>query len=103
MPIPVQQTTTSVFLLTLTCQICEHPGVWCRLGIHEAAKLVIGIPMLTSSRSMQFWLDLCGAAQCEGAQHLVNGFQRAEELGPDALKAHCLQFTSAMIQKVCLI
>lgn len=88
--------------MTAVSQLASQNGgtFVCRLGLHEVAKLVIGIPMLTSSRSVHFWLSLCNAAHFKGAEELVRGFQRADELGPAAQKAHCLQFTSDLINKV---
>jgi hypothetical protein len=77
------------------------PAVFCvRLGLLEEAKIVIGIPMLTSSSSVHFWLTLCSAQHIDGASKLVGSFKDAEQLGRDALRLHCLGQASAMISKV---
>lgn len=72
----------------------------CRLGLHKEARLVIGIPMLTSSGSMQFWLDLCSAADQEGASQALLSFDKAEQRGPAELHAFIYKYSSELISKV---
>ncbi len=72
----------------------------CRLGLTKEAKLVIGIPMLTSSGSMQFWLQLCSAAHQEGAAEALSPFTKAEQHGPEELKDFSRKYSAELIERV---
>lgn len=72
----------------------------CRLGLTKEAKLVIGIPMLTSSGSMQFWLQLCFAAHQEGAAEALSPFTKAEQHGPEELKDFSRKYSAELIERV---
>lgn len=71
----------------------------CRLGLAKEARLVIGIPMLTSSRSLHFWLDLCGASPHESYAALAP-FVKAEEIGSVAMQEYAYKHMSELISKV---
>jgi hypothetical protein len=62
---------------------------------------VVGIPMLTSARSLGFWLRLCSAGRLPGAAEQLQRFQAQEAAGPVALRAFCHEHMSRLIGKVC--
>ena len=73
----------------------------CRLGLQRKIKLVIGIPMLTSARSLGFWLRLCAASRLAGAAEQLQRFQTQEAAGAEAMRAFCYDYMSQLIGKVC--
>lgn len=73
----------------------------CRLGLQREARLVIGIPMLTSARSLGFWLRLCSASRLAGAAEQLQHFQAQEAAGAEAMRAFCYEHMSQLIRKVC--
>ncbi len=66
----------------------------------EAAHVVIGGCMLTSARSADFWLRLCGARHLEGAEALIAAFVKAEAAGKAALQQHSYEHAKAQIRQV---
>ncbi len=64
------------------------------------AKIVVGIPMLTSSRSMQFWLELCSSAGQDSANLALAPFLKAEQHGPAAVQSFVHKYTSELIDRV---
>ncbi|BDA40706.1 hypothetical protein COCOBI_01-3590 [Coccomyxa sp. Obi] len=71
-----------------------------RLGVASKAKIVIGIPMLTSSRSMLFWLELCSSADQDSANQALAPFLKAEEHGSAAVQNFVYSYTSELINRV---
>ncbi|CAL5225519.1 g8349 [Coccomyxa viridis] len=70
-----------------------------RSGVMEAAHVVIGGCMLTSARSADFWLRLCGARHLEGAEALIAAFVKAEAAGKAALQQHSYEHAKAQIRQ----
>ena len=56
--------------------------------------------MLTSARSADFWLRLCGARHLEGAEALVAAFVKAEAAGKVALQQHSYDHAKEQIRQV---
>ena len=56
--------------------------------------------MLTSTRSAEFWLRLCGAAHMHGAEALTTAFAKAERSGTAALEQHCYAHGKSQIEQV---
>ena len=82
------------------CLINLSPCHLPRLGIQTEAKLVIGIPMLTSLRSLRFWLRLCGAEAHEGAPEQLRRFGSEEAKGADAMRSFCNAHTADLVHRV---
>ena len=72
----------------------------CRLGVMDSAHVVIGACMLTSARSADFWLRLCGAAHMDDAEALSTAFAKAERGGAAALEQHCYAHGKSQIEQV---
>ena len=70
------------------------------MGLQKEAKLVIGIPMLTSPRSLRFWLQLCSASGQSGAAELLQTFAECEARGKEYMQTYCCDFMSHLISKV---
>ena len=66
----------------------------------DAAHVVIGACMLTSARSADFWLRLCGARHLEGAEALIAAFLKAEAAGKIALQRHSYEHAKEQIRQV---
>ncbi len=61
---------------------------------------MIGIPMLTSPRSLRFWLRLCGAEAHKGAPEQLRQFEAADAEGADALRSFCHAHTADLVCRV---
>ena len=82
-------------------RLCNTPAcLTCRMGLQKEAKLVIGIPMLTSARSLRFWLQLCSANGQGGAAELLQTFADCEARGPEYMQTFCSDFMAHLISKV---
>ena len=93
--------TPFVFKFLISRPHCSDENLLeCRLKIASKAKIVIGIPMLTSSRSMQFWLELCSSAGQDSANQALAPFLKAEQHGPEAVRRFVYKYTAELIDRV---
>lgn len=87
--------------LTVTAVLKGVAWMLFRKGLTQQSRVVVGIPMLTSTGNLRFWLHLCKAASNDGAAQLVQEFQ-----GREGDKAEMARFTHAynqsLIDRVCV-
>ncbi len=70
-------------------------------GLASAARLLVGVPMLTSAANAAFWLGLCGAYSNGAARQLVQEFRRQEAALPgDQLDLWSLAWNEALVRRV---
>lgn len=74
------------------------PGLDDRRGLTHGARVLVGLPMLTSASAFAFWLDLCRAGHVPGAEAAVRSFRQADASGRGA--AFCQQYTADLINRV---
>ncbi|KAK9841276.1 hypothetical protein WJX74_003007 [Apatococcus lobatus] len=66
-----------------------------RQQVLEECQLVVGMPILSSVRNLQFWLELCGVSRRPAATQLLQTFGRAQD--PDQM---CAEWNISTIQQV---
>jgi len=59
-----------------------------RRGLTRDARILVGLPMLTSAESLAFWLDLCRAGDVPGAAAALRAFREADAGGRGAEYGH---------------
>jgi 5,10-methylenetetrahydrofolate reductase len=70
-------------------------------GLASAARLLIGVPMLTSAANAAFWLGLCGAYSNAAARQLVQEFRRREaQLTADQFDLWTLAWNEDLVRRV---
>ena len=75
--------------------------VQCRLELSSQAKIVVGVPMLTSVGNLRFWLHLCQSSALSGAGELVQQFK--DKSGDRGQFSHFARaYNQDLIQKVFL-
>ena len=55
----------------------------CSQRILEGCQLIVGIPILSSIRNLQFWLELCSISRLPAATQLLEAFATAQN--PDQM------------------
>ncbi|QDZ21259.1 hypothetical protein HOP50_05g37880 [Chloropicon primus] len=65
----------------------------------RADPFVVGIPCITSAKSLSFWFKICGVRPTEGEVALMKEFQeRQDSLPPEAFDEFCLQHTRGLVE-----
>lgn len=66
----------------------------------EEVEIVVGLPFLTSTSSLRFWITLCDAWSVEGVSTLVEKFQQEEGNGKIGMRHFVRDWNSHLIDKV---
>jgi hypothetical protein len=70
-------------------------------GLTSAARLLIGVPMLTSAANAAFWVGLCGAYTNAAARGVVQEFRAREaELAGERLDEWALRWNERLVRRV---
>lgn len=66
------------------------------------ARLVVGLPMLTSPANLAFWATLCNCWGVDGLDAVMADFKAAEAAGKPQLRQFCRAWNADLLQKVCV-
>ncbi|KAK9824200.1 hypothetical protein WJX72_008491 [[Myrmecia] bisecta] len=72
-----------------------------RQGLHKHTRLVIGMPIISSTGNLDFWLRLCNARGQPGAADLLQHFGSKEAEGRVQFWAFCRQWNRRLVEQVC--
>ena len=74
--------------------------ICCRSGLTNDADIVVGLPFLSSTNNLRFWITLCDAWRVEGTESLLQQFQQADGNGKLGMKEFCTTWNANLITKV---
>ena len=98
--------------LAVPSDVCSNSGrfscrdksdLHCRMGLTKQVGIIVGLPFLTSTSSLRFWITLCDAWSVEGVNALVNEFRMSEAGGKADMQAFCNAWNADLIRKVKLL
>lgn len=71
-----------------------------RRGLTSAAKILIGMPFLSSPGNLAFWLSLANCAANPASQKILANFQRASAKGKSELVSFCRDYNQDLVMKL---
>lgn len=72
-----------------------------RRGLHEQCRLVVGMPLISSSGNLAFWLSLAGCVGRPACRQLLAGFVEAEQSGGmQGAAQHCTRYNEDLLTQV---